>query len=495
MQNRTIRLGATMAVAGAALVAIAGTSVAAPAQAPVQQTKCTWTKLTAQMPQATHYAGVAWDSVNNKAYVYGGLNQSDEGNNAVQAIDLSMADATKATATTINPAGARLDLWGNAGFFRPKGDASTAMYLAGSKGKGGSSQGDGTNNTQTFTPKGNLWATGSGTFADSTLVAAAYDPVHDVGVMVGGVQQCDFFGATLACNDSQNQTIFVKYDPMTGAPSYMAGPTAGGPGKVFGGSLVYDAANSRMLYFGGSTDGSKGKNTTHQLNLTDPDLSKASWSNLSTGTGPSARFLHSAAYDADKKWMVIYGGTTQNAFTGTETAVTDTWALDVSTATAKWVNLSANQPSERIGATMFYDTNHKLVFLSGGRGKFKAADQNVKRDIYWLNCTTTVPTATSTAGTPVATNTSTGPQPTSQATWVPPACEPKVCSGLDTMVPPAAIAAAMANPDKVMGHCKLMNPNVAESPWNVRRSWLTLHNMGLPYNPISNGVEFKAGCR
>jgi hypothetical protein len=487
-----------MAVAGVALAALAGTSVAAPSMSPVQQaTKCVWTKLTAQIPQATHYAGVAWDSVNNKAYVYGGLNQSDEGNNALQQIDLSMAMVTGATASTLNPSGPRQELFGPAGYFRPKGDTSTASYLGGAKGKGGASQGEGTNTAQAFTPKGNTWTTGNGTFANATLAASAYDPVHDVGVLVGGVQTCNFFATPVDCSDAQNQTVYVKYDPTTGAPSYSPGPTAGGPGKIFGGSLVYDSANSRMLYFGGSTDGSKGKNTTFALNLTDPDLTKATWSTLSTGTGPSARFLHSAAFDADRKWMIINGGVTQNAFTGTESAATDTWALDVSAAAAKWTNLSTNTPSERVGADMFYDTNHKVAVLTAGRGKFTTPSQNVKRDIYYLNCTTTVITPTNTpgSGTVVPPTATGGANPTSSAVWTPPACEAKVCPGLDTIVPPAAIAAAMANPDKVLGYCQLMNPNVPESPWNVRRSYLALHNPGLQYNPMSNSVEFKAGCR
>ncbi len=70
----------------------------------------------------------------------------------------------------------------------------------------------------------------------------------------------------------------------------------------------------------------------------------------------------------------------------------------------------------------------------------------------------------------------------------------KACPGLDTKVPPAVIADALANPDKIAGWGQLCNPGVPPSVWNVERSYLSLQDSGKPFNALFNGVVYKCGC-
>jgi hypothetical protein len=502
MQNRTLRL-AVLAVAAVAMLAMmASTSAAAPAQAPVQQAMtCRWEKLSASMPQALYFSGAAWDSVNNQLYLNAGLDQTDATKRTVQQLNLSDPDIKKASASTVTVSGNQ-DYWGSAGGFRPAGDTSLAIFAGGATGSGSGTEGQGQRVTQGFTPKTKAWATVSQLGQGVSLAAAAFDTKHGALIVVGGVQDCDFFSVDstnpLKCDDSVNNVSFIKFDPATGAPTVSAGPTSGGPGRMFGGSLVYDSKGERMLWFGGvDSAGGNGRNVVYALDLKDADLTKAKWATLATaGTTPPGRALHGAAYDENHNWMVVYGGVGRSFFTTNESALTDTFALDLGQTPPKWTNLSASQPGERVGAGMVYDTNHKVSVLTSGRRKFATSSQNVLRDNWTLTCeaqATPVPTATRDPNiTPSVTPTkgSGGGGPG----WTPEPCTPKACPGLDTLVPAPVIANALANPATIEGYCQLRNPGVPPSPYNIFRQSLTLRNRGVPYNPVNNGVIFKAGC-
>lgn len=63
-----------------------------------------------------------------------------------------------------------------------------------------------------------------------------------------------------------------------------------------------------------------------------------------------------------------------------------------------------------------------------------------------------------------------------------------------TPVPVAAINAALENPEGVNGWNQLQYPSKPESPFNLRRRALSLLNTGKPYDPLTNGLQFKGGC-
>lgn len=62
------------------------------------------------------------------------------------------------------------------------------------------------------------------------------------------------------------------------------------------------------------------------------------------------------------------------------------------------------------------------------------------------------------------------------------------------MVPAAVLSAAISRPDSVAGWGIACNPNLQESPWNVRRAWLSLQYTGKPYHPLYNGLAWRCGC-
>lgn len=69
-----------------------------------------------------------------------------------------------------------------------------------------------------------------------------------------------------------------------------------------------------------------------------------------------------------------------------------------------------------------------------------------------------------------------------------------VCPQILGRVPPAAIAAALADPSSVEGHDQLQDPGKPEGPFNPRRLRLSLRALALPYHPLFNGLVYRAGC-
>jgi len=84
----------------------------------------------------------------------------------------------------------------------------------------------------------------------------------------------------------------------------------------------------------------------------------------------------------------------------------------------------------------------------------------------------------------------------------PPAPEPSpTAPGLCTCrilreqgVPQSLIAAAVANPERVDGWRRLLDPNKPMGPFNPPRECLSLRNPELWYNPVANPLAFRVGC-
>ncbi|MFI0606278.1 MAG: hypothetical protein ACH37Z_00100 [Anaerolineae bacterium] len=72
--------------------------------------------------------------------------------------------------------------------------------------------------------------------------------------------------------------------------------------------------------------------------------------------------------------------------------------------------------------------------------------------------------------------------------------QPIACPNLHA--PQDAIDAAIAHPEAVAGWGELCNPGVPFDPLNNGyRTALNLQNPNLAYNPVTNGLVFKCGCR
>lgn len=495
---------AFVAVAVLALVGVmAGMTSAeevAPAQTAPEQMSCSWTQFGST--QGRYHAASAMTSMTNTMWIYGGLDQGGSANNSLFSIDFTQAGIANAKFGTKN-VGTAQQRYGAAGAYRA---AENEVFYFG----GADEDGEADNSVQMWDPAAQSWNANypvQGAFQDRVFAAAAYSPDHDAIVIVGGAATCKAVDVDLdpeppaeadECTSANVPVVAVTWNDQGQAS---VSSMSGGPRNTLGGTLVYDSAGKRMLYFGGTNDAaSNPTNNVQVLNLSDPDFSKASWGSLSTaGTKPNARFFHSAAYDASRNWMIVYGGVRSNAFASNESTTEDTWALDLGQTPPMWMDLSASENAGSVGSVMEYDSVNMVAVKHGGRRRGGGTNPNVTGNGYYLNCQTIVPTDTpttmpTTPGTPPTTVTPGGPtvQPPTVTPVTP--TDAKQCDFIDGRVPQAVINFALTNKDQIGGWGELCYPNRPQSPFNGFREYLTLRSIAKPYHPLYNNVIFKCGC-
>ncbi len=178
------------------------------------------------------------------------------------------------------------------------------------------------------------------------MVAATYDLHNDRMIVFGGTDE-DF---------PNNNDVWALNLSSTPSWEKILETTPAGPSSRFGHTLVYDAANRRAILFGG-TDGLE-RNDVWALNLSGAPA----WiSIMPSGTPPGPRYAHSAVYDAANQRMIVFGG-----YTGAQLS-NETWALRLSGNIA-WERLtpSAIPPSARGGHSAIYDAANQRMFVFGG---------------------------------------------------------------------------------------------------------------------------------
>jgi hypothetical protein len=118
--------------------------------------------------------------------------------------------------------------------------------------------------------------------------------------------------------------------------------------------MVYDAANERIVMFGGRHTASFGDRWALQQSWFGLE-----WSQIGlTGSGPPARNSHRMAYDANRQRVVMFGGcSVSGAMLG------DTWEL----VGNSWTQVfPAQSPSPRWNHMMDFDPHRGVVVLIGG---------------------------------------------------------------------------------------------------------------------------------
>lgn len=169
--------------------------------------------------------------------------------------------------------------------------------------------------------------------------AMVYDEAREVVVLFGG--------ATLGADGKaapQNDTWL--WDGKTWRRMQPANP----PSPRAFHAMVYDPARRVTLLFGGSSDdGATGLDDTY---VWDGER----WSPANVNPRPAARCKHSLAFDADRKVVVLYGGSEQR----------DTWEWDG----GSWGLMQAKSyPKYRTGPGLAYSPNDHRVLLFGGSGR------------------------------------------------------------------------------------------------------------------------------
>ena len=146
--------------------------------------------------------------------------------------------------------------------------------------------------------------------------ASIYDPLRERMVLFAGHDN-QIIGDGSVLN---NETWTFATDGASGWSQLFF---SGTPGLRMAHSAVYDAANQRMVVFGGdTTTGPTATSECWGMKL----YGTPSWSlmNPTSGSPPAARYGHSAIYDSGLNRMILYGGYDDSA-----TAFDEVWVIDL----------------------------------------------------------------------------------------------------------------------------------------------------------------------
>ncbi len=125
-----------------------------------------------------------------------------------------------------------------------------------------------------------------------------------------------------------------------------------------GHAMVYDAAHSQVVLFGGQIFQRQGLNTSFVSQNDTWVWDGTNWTQKTPTNSPPARAGHAMAYDSAHGQVVMFGGTTD---AGSD--LKDTWIWDGTNWTQK---SPQNSPSVRWGHAIAYDSGHNDVVMFGG---------------------------------------------------------------------------------------------------------------------------------
>lgn len=211
-------------------------------------------------------------------------------------------------------------------------------------------------------------------------VVAAYNSSKNMLIVFGGVDssnkiQMDLWGLTNA-NGLQGDTSKWSKLAIDGTPptarAYMAG--------------AYDETSDTLMLFGGGAYSSSA-GTLYDETWTIRDVtSNPSWHKLNpAGTLPTARRDASAVYDAANNRLIVFGGNTSTANPPTPSGRTnDTWVLSNANGTGGTPTCSQlntlDKPPARSRHTAIFDSASKRMVVFAGTG----TDNYVRGDVWVL---------------------------------------------------------------------------------------------------------------
>lgn len=170
-----------------------------------------------------------------------------------------------------------------------------------------------------------------------------YDPTTNSIVMFGGVTPTD--AGTRIAYDLNETWIF------TGNRWIQRFPDVAPPARSAH-SMVWDSMNKRVVLFGG-----KAEQTKEQFNDTWI-WQNDQWSQIETGTAPSARFLPGLAYDPVRDKVVLFGGQHQKEDKSLENYY-DTWEFDGSA----WHQVTTNSITVNRPLLVYDETRHQVLMV------------------------------------------------------------------------------------------------------------------------------------
>lgn len=212
---------------------------------------------------------------------------------------------------------------------------------------------------------------------------AAYDAVNNMMIIFGGIDQNNLIIMDL--------WVLTNANGLGGIPTWTHLSLNGGPSPRSSATGVYDAANNRLIFFGGVA--CPVNQATCNLFNEVWVLSKANglggiptWSQITaSGSVPSPRRDHAAVYDATNNKMIVFGGNNSAANPLDPSAsLNDTWVLSNANglgSTPGWSLLSVSgSPPARRSHTGIYDAASNRLIIFGGAGQ----DNFVRNDVWIL---------------------------------------------------------------------------------------------------------------
>jgi hypothetical protein len=194
------------------------------------------------------------------------------------------------------------------------------------------------------------------------LARFSHSAVYD-----SGSGQMIMFGGQSSGSDLND--LWLGVTSSTQSVSF-TGMTASGtpPSGRYGHVATYDPGSNRMTVFGGATGSpSPCANDLWLLDGANGKSGNPTWLTLTaSGTAPSARQYHSAAYDAGSNTLIVFGGNNCSS-----TYYNDVWVLSHANGeggTSAWTKLqpTGTTPSAREGASAVYDPGSNVLVVYGG---------------------------------------------------------------------------------------------------------------------------------
>lgn len=185
---------------------------------------------------------------------------------------------------------------------------------------------------------------------------AVYDAANNKMIVFGGTD----------CKGAYYKDLWIlsNADGATGTPSWaQVTPSGTGPSARSLATAIYDSANNIMTVYGGGTSNTTVFGDTFTLTNANGITGTPTWKTLvGAGNGPGSRSSHSAVYDAANNRMIVFGG-----FNNRGGVLNDQWVLTNANGvgTSSWIQVTPTAPAPfRALHTAFYDpvTNYMVIF-------------------------------------------------------------------------------------------------------------------------------------
>ncbi|PYX45242.1 MAG: hypothetical protein DMG79_19670, partial [Acidobacteria bacterium] len=222
--------------------------------------------------------------------------------------------------------------------------------------------------TQPFSATGNYSDGSTRTLTTSVMWTSSDTSVATVSNSTGSQGVATAVGAGTSRITATDGSIFSTATLTVNSAVSQPGWSEEGPLARLSHSTVYDSATQQMIVFGGQVP--SGSNNLNDVWLATTSLTPSAtltWTVLQpTGTKPSARFGHIAAYDQNTNRMLLFGGGEGQP----GPCANDTWVLDGANgkSAANWIELnpSGTAPSARVHHTGAYDSASNTLTVFGG---------------------------------------------------------------------------------------------------------------------------------